>query len=177
MGSGRRGALVEKLRPLLYPFLAISAGLAFSLVTGSVHWDTLSFWATGGGAYAIVAGFHYLTLSTLTDDRMTPARFLYRTMLIVITMQMAFALIYHFASTPTSYLARGSVRVTDFVDALYFSGSTLLTVGYGDVVPMGDFRFTAIAEVYGGTLFIFSFFTWGLSVLGQRHFERLQGRR
>lgn len=108
---------------------------------------------------------------------MTPARFLYRTMLIVITMQMAFALIYHFASTEATYLARGSARVTDFVDALYFSGTTLLTVGYGDVVPMGDFRFTAVSEVYGGTLFIFSFFAWGLSILSDRHLERMRGRR
>jgi len=49
---------------------------------------------------------------------------------------------------------------------------TLLTVGYGDIVPKGDFRFTAVAEVYGGTLFIFSFFAWGLSTLGARHLQQ-----
>ena len=51
-------------------------------------------------------------------------------------------------------------------------GFTLLTVGYGDIVPKGDFRFTAVAEVYGGTLFIFSFFAFGLSVLSDRHFKK-----
>ena len=153
---------------LLYPFLAITVGLGFSLLTGSVHWDTLNFWLTAVVAYSIVAMFDFLILSTLKHERMTPTRFLFRTMLIVIGLQTAFACIYHFASNGTTYLVRGEVRVTDFVDALYFSGVTLLTVGYGDIVPRGDFRFTAVAEVYGGTLFIFSFFAWGLGRLSDR---------
>ena len=160
------------MRQLLYPFLAITAGLGFSLLTGSVHWDTLNFWLTAAVAYGIVTAFDFLILSTLSHEQMTPTRFLFRTMLVVIGLQTAFACIYHFASNGTSYLARGEVRVTDFVDALYFSGVTLLTVGYGDIVPRGDFRFTAVAEVYGGTLFIFSFFAFGLSVLSDRHFKK-----
>ena len=160
------------LRSLFYPWLAITAGLAFALGTGSVHWNTLNFWLTGAVAYAIVAAFDFLILSTLSHKTMTPTRFLFRTMVIVMSMQTAFAVIYHFASNEASYLVRGDLRVTDFVDALYFSGVTLLTVGYGDIVPEGDFRFTAVAEVYGGTLFIFAFFTWGLSILSDRHLRR-----
>ena len=160
------------MKQLLYPFLAITAGLGFSLLTGSVHWGTLNFWLTASVAYGIVAAFDFLILSTLTHEQMTPTRFLFRTMLVVISLQTAFACIYHFVSNGTTYLARGEVRVTDFVDALYFSGVTLLTVGYGDIVPRGDFRFTAVAEVYGGTLFIFSFFAFGLSVLSDRHFKK-----
>ena len=160
------------MKQRLYPFLAIATGLAFSLLTGSVHWNTWNFWLTGAAAFGIVAAFDFLILSTLAHERMTPTRFLFRTMLVVITMQMAFACIYYFASNETSYLAKEGARVTDFVDALYFSGVTLLTVGYGDIVPKGDFRFTAVAEVYGGTLFIFSFFAFGLSVLSDRHFKK-----
>ena len=153
---------------LLYPFLAITAGLVFSLLTGSVHLNTLNFWLTGWVAFSIVAAFDFLILSSLSHKKMTPTRFLFRMMLVVITMQTAFACIYHFAGNETTYLARGPERVTDFVDALYFSGVTLMTVGYGDIVPKGDFRFTAVAEVYGGTLFIFSFFAWGLGRLSDR---------
>lgn len=162
------------MRRLLYPFLAITAGLGFSLLTGSVHLNTPNFWLTAAVAFCIVAAFDFLILSTLSHEKMTPTRFLFRTMLIVIGLQTAFACIYHFAANETSYLARGEARVADFVDALYFSGVTLLTVGYGDIVPKGDFRFTAVAEVYGGTLFIFSFFAWGLSTLSDRHFRSTQ---
>ena len=161
-------SLPGRLRSLSYPWLAITVGLLFSLATGSVHWDTLNFWLTAAIAYAIVTAFDFLILSTLSHEKMTPTRFLFRTMLIVITLQMGFALIYHFASNGATYLSRGGARVTDWVDALYFSGVTLLTVGYGDIVPVGDFRFTAVAEVYGGTLFIFSFFAWGLGRLSDR---------
>ena len=163
--------MTAKLRPLVYPLLAILAGLLFSLATGSVHLNTLNFWMTAMVAFCVVTSFEFLILSTLAHEQMTPARFLFRTMLIVIAMQTAFACIYHFAANETTYLACGGSRVTDFVDALYFSGVTMMTVGYGDIVPKGDFRFTAVAEVYGGTLFIFSFFAWGLSVLSSRHLK------
>jgi potassium channel LctB len=152
-----------------YPFLAIAAGLAFSLLTGSTHLHTLNFWLTAGVAFCIVTLFEILILSTLEHERMTPTQFLFRTMLVVILMQMAFACIYHFAGDEATYLSKGGARVTDFVDALYFSGVTLMTVGYGDIVPVGGFRFTAVAEVYGGMLFIFAFFSWGLGVMSDRH--------
>ena len=161
---------MKKLSP--YPYLAIAAGLAFSLLTGSVHLDTLNFWLTAAVASTVVTLFEILILSTLKHDRMTPTQFLFRTMLVVILMQLAFACIYHFAGDATTYLSKGGARVTDFVDALYFSGVTLMTVGYGDIVPAGDFRFTAVAEVYGGTLFIFAFFSWGLGVMSNRHPHR-----
>ena len=160
------------MKPSPYPFLAIAAGLAFSLLTGSTHLHTLNFWLTAAVAFGIVTLFEILILSTLEHERMTPTQFLFRTMLVVILMQLAFACIYHFAGNETSYLSKGGQRVTDFVDALYFSGVTLMTVGYGDIVPVGDFRFTAVAEVYGGTLFIFAFFSWGLGVLSDRHPRR-----
>ena len=140
-----------------------------SLLTGSVHWDTRNFWMTALTAFVVVTAFDRLILSTVADEEMTPSQFLFRTMLMVVAMQVAFACIYHFAADGTTYLTRGQTRVTDFVDALYFSGVTLMTVGYGDIVPVGDFRFTAVAEVYGGSLFIFAFFTWGLSLMADRH--------
>ncbi len=119
----------------------------------------------------MVTLFDFFLLGILNEDGVGPTQFLFRMMMIVVAMQTAFAAIYYFAATATTYLAREGKPITDFVDALYFSGVTLLTVGYGDVVPKGDFRFTALAEVYGGTLFIFAFFTWGLSVVAEKHFR------
>lgn len=155
-------------KDLFYTYLAVSAGLAVSLATGSTHWNALSFWLTAAAALGIVTAFDLLILSTIKHRHMTPTRFLFRTMLMVVAMQTVFAGIYYFGADATTYLVKNGQRVTDFVDCLYFSGVTLMTVGYGDIVPVGDFRFTAVAEVYGGTLFIFAFFSWGLSALATR---------
>ena len=157
---------------LRHTYAAIIVGLLFSLLTGSVHWNSLNFWMTGLLALVIVTLFDLFILTTLNEETVTPSQFLFRVMILVVSMQSAFACIYYWASDAATYLSRSGARVTDFVDALYFSGVTLMTVGYGDIVPMGDFRFTAVAEVYGGTLFIFAFFTWGLGIMSDRHFRR-----
>ncbi len=155
-------------KDLLYSCLAIAFGLLISLVTGSTHLNALSFWLTAATAFGIVTAFDLLILATIQHRHMTPTRFLFRTMLMVVIMQAAFAGIYYFGADAATYLAKDGQRVTDFVDCLYFSGVTLMTVGYGDIVPVGDFRFTAVAEVYGGTLFVFAFFSWGLSTIRPR---------
>lgn len=161
----------EKFRTLGYTYSAVSVGLLVSLAIGSTHWKTLNFWLTGLLAFTIVTLFDLFVLSILDEETNTPSRFLFRMMIMVVAIQAAFACVYHWAANDFSYLSRNGQRVNEFVDAMYFSGITLLTVGYGDVTPMGDFRFTAVAEVYGGTLFIFSFFTWGLSIIANRHFS------
>jgi len=153
---------------LLYPYLAITAGLVFSLLTRSVHLNSLNFWLTGLAAYAVVTIFDWLILSAFHDEKMTPRQFLFRMMLVVISLQTAFACIYYYAADATTHLMKNGGPITDFVDALYFSGVTLMTVGYGDIVPVGDFRFTAVAEVYVGTLFIFAFFSCGLGIMAGR---------
>ena len=164
----------ERFRILSYTYAAVSTGLVVSLMLGSVHLNTLNFWLTAMLAFAIVTVFDFIVLSLVAEETITPSKFLFRVMVVVVGMQSAFAGIYHFAADGNSYLIYHDQRVTDFVNALYFSGVTLLTVGYGDITPVGDFRFTAIAEVYGGTLFIFAFFTWGLSIIANRHSSEIK---
>ena len=158
----------ERFKTLSYTYAAVLVGLISSLFLYSLHLFTLNFWLVTILAFTIVTAFDLFVLSVVNETAITPSKFLFRVMVSVVGMQFAFACIYFFAPTETSYLARGGVAVRDFVDCMYFSGVTLLTVGYGDIVPVGDFRFTAVAEVYGGTLFIFSFFTWGLSIIANR---------
>jgi len=171
--SSVRGAIGwrERVCRLRYTYAAIGIGLLAALLTGSVHWDTLNFQWTTLIALTVVTLFDWLVLEALKEEVVTPSQFLLRMMILVVVLQTAFACVYHWAGDSSSYLVRSGVRVTDFVDALYFSGVTLLTVGYGDIVPVGDFRFTAVAEVYGGTLFIFAFFTWGLGIMADRHLK------
>lgn len=164
--------LVQRLRALVFTYLAVTVGFAVSLAMGAVHIGTLNFWLTAAVGYGIVTLFDFFILATLNDENLEPAQFLFRMMLVVVTMHLAFACIYFWAADETSYLARNGQPITDFVDAVYFSGITLLTVGYGDIVPVGDFRFTAVAEVYGGTLFIFAFFSGALGGLAGRYFRK-----
>lgn len=159
----------ERLRTLSYTYAAVAFGLAICVLLDAVKLFSLNFFLTSVAAFGMVTVFDVFLLAVLNEEKIGPTHFLFRMMVIVVAMQAAFACIYYFAADATTYLAREGRPITDFVDALYFSGVTLLTVGYGDIVPRGDFRFTAVAEVYGGTLFIFAFFTWGLSVVAGRH--------
>ena len=161
----------ERLRTLSYTYAAVAFGLVASLLLYSLHLSSLNFWLTAVLAFVVVTVFDLFVLSVVNDHTITPSHFLFRVMVLVVGMQAAFAGIYYFAADSTNYLMRNGAPITDFVDAMYFSGVTLLTVGYGDITPVGDFRFTAVAEVYGGTLFIFAFFTWGLSIIAHRNLK------
>ena len=41
-----------------------------------------------------------------------------------------------------------------FTDALYFSTTTITTLGYGDITPIGIFRFFVIIEVLMGVIYL-----------------------
>ncbi|AMX84535.1 protein lctB [Geobacillus subterraneus] len=73
-----------------------------------------------------------------------------------ITMLLGFAMIYmilqakgHAVFTPSSNNMAGN-RLALLEDSLYLSGMTLLSVGYGDVTPIGIGRWIAIAEALLG---------------------------
>ncbi len=159
----------EHLKELIYIYAAVTFGLIASLFVYSLDFFSINFWMTAVLAYLIVTALDFFVLSVLDDQKITAANFLFRVMVLVVVMQIAFAGIYYLASTGTTYIVKDGIPVKDFSDCMYFSGVTLLTVGYGDITPVGDFRFTAVAEVYGGTIFIFSFFALGLSVIANRH--------
>ncbi|MGG3007655.1 ion channel [Geobacillus stearothermophilus] len=72
------------------------------------------------------------------------------------TMLLGFAMIYmilqangHHVFTPSPSSAAGN-RLSMLEDSLYLSGMTLLSVGYGDVIPVGIGRWIAIAEALLG---------------------------
>ena len=46
----------------------------------------------------------------------------------------------------SSFNVNGSERCLSVLEALYFSGITFTTIGYGDISPNGHMRFLAVSE-------------------------------
>lgn len=55
----------------------------------------------------------------------------------------------------------------DFLDLLYFSGETLFSVGYGDMLPVGFARFFALFESMIGILLPTAYFMKALDLSNQ----------
>jgi potassium channel LctB len=88
-------------------------------------------------------------------------------------LTLGFALLYYFLSMQETIL-----RVNDptdaavdptFLEALYFSGVTILSVGYGDFVPVGSARFFSLIQAALGLLIPSAFF---LTAIGQKMQEK-----
>lgn len=144
------------------PFLVIAPCL------GLVNLRTFNFWAVALIIESVVAFFQF-GLFKLLDKiprEVSPRFFILSVAIAVFATQISFALTYWLTRTNSSYLcvAGSKTVVENFKDALYFSVITFFTVGYGDIVPVGDFQFTAMVEVNLGVLLILAFFSWGLNI-------------
>src|SRR5688572_7003206 len=84
----------------------------------------------------------------------------------LVLLVFAFALIYY-PNLASDFTASREAAGTGFDDALYFSGLTLTTVGYGDVVPRtGAMRFVAVFESAVGIISITLAITYLLTIYG-----------
>lgn len=100
-----------------------------------------------------VRGDHRFSVR-LQDSRFSVE--LFYTLLIIYTVVIiGFGLIYFILSIQGIILVEfGEKRQVDvfgsIVHSIYFSGVTLLTIGYGDITPIGIGRFLAIVEALIG---------------------------
>jgi voltage-gated potassium channel Kch len=82
----------------------------------------------------------------------------------VVLLVLAFALIYY-PHVPSGFTFSAAHPQPGWVDAVYFSGVTLTTVGYGDVVPrLASLRFLALFESASGLVVISLGITYMLTV-------------
>ena len=82
----------------------------------------------------------------------------------VVLLVLAFALVYY-PHVPSGFTFSGGHAEPSWVDAVYFSGVTLTTVGYGDVVPrLTTLRFLALVESASGLIVISLAITYMLTV-------------
>jgi hypothetical protein len=85
----------------------------------------------------------------------TPTQRILRTMLGYLEVIILFGILY--STFPEGSFEKSSCNLSPFsiVDALYFSATTITTVGYGDIKPVRWFsRLAAVYEVLGGLLLL-----------------------
>lgn len=80
---------------------------------------------------------------------------------------LGFAVLYYLLSLQSEVLKVGTEEGENggenFLDYLYFSGATMLSVGYGDLVPVGSARLFALIQAGIGLLLPTAFFIRALS--------------
>lgn len=88
---------------------------------------------------------------------------------------IGFAALYYLLSMEGDVIRVGTEEGKDggenFLDYLYFSGVTILSVGYGDLVPVGKARFFALIQSAIGFLLPTAFFIRALSEKEDSHGE------
>ena len=55
-----------------------------------------------------------------------------------------------------------------FPDAFYFSTTTITTLGYGDITPVGIFRFFVVIEVFMGLIYTGSIIYFIVEIFGKK---------
>ncbi|HKG22631.1 MAG TPA: potassium channel family protein [Blastocatellia bacterium] len=72
----------------------------------------------------------------------------------VVLLIVGYALVY-FPRMPGQFTIAGDLNISPWLASLYFSGTTLTTIGYGDIAPRSlELRFTALAEGASGLILI-----------------------
>lgn len=81
---------------------------------------------------------------------------------VMVGITFGFAVLYYLLSSNEVILRisdkTGDQAPEDFLTFLYFSGVTMLSVGYGDLIPVGSARFFALIQASLGLLLPTAYF-------------------
>lgn len=114
-------------------------------------------------ALLFIAGnlYYFFTNKTYKKSRFSTALFL-KLFFVLLGVALGFAILYYALSLHTVILrvssSTGNPADESFLNLLYFSGVTLLSVGYGDLIPVGAIRFFALIEASIGVLLPTAYF-------------------
>jgi len=90
-------------------------------------------------------------------------RFVLNSLLVLMVTIFLYGQIYTLSATDQAYIIDNGHRTTlDQASGLYFSTVTFTTLGYGDIVPMGYFRYVAMVEAFTGVILV-GIFIYGLT--------------
>ena len=141
--------------------------LPFGLLTGGEH---VAAWLLLGGLLTVLAlGMLATTVRAMTDRPGHPGLGI---LLLSWASILTFSAVYWALAIGHGQFSGLRTRL----DALYFTGVTMATVGYGDIHPTGQ---AARAVVLLQLVYTFAFLAGGITALGTRvrgHFERRMAR-
>ena len=151
------GAAIGWGRPRLFAFAACAAGP--TIVLRWVEWlapgDTLHVWSEAFSLASVIAIAFVLLAQVFREGPINAMRVqgaVAAYLLIGVAYAYAYQIDTHF--NPAAIASR-EVKVTTFMDWIYYSFCTLSTLGYGDIVPTSRLsRSLAIAEAISGQLYL-----------------------
>lgn len=105
--------------------------------------------------------FYFFTNKTYKKSYVNSALFL-KLFFVMVGLTFGFAVLYYLLSSNEVILKisdnTGEQAPEDFMTFLYFSGVTMLSVGYGDLIPVGSARFFALIQASLGLLLPTAYF-------------------
>lgn len=105
-----------------------------------------------------VFGFKMLVFDKMGLYATSPIRVIFSNIIIYFIFSFLFTIIPYFTNTSLSSAHAGQSFWINFWDAVYYTGITYFTVGYGDILPEGPIRYLADITAFTG-VFMMSYFT------------------
>lgn len=121
----------------------------------------------------IIANLYYFFLRRKYEKSYFQSPLFQKLFFAMLGITIGFAILYYLLSMDGEVIRisneEGKEGGENFWDYLYFSGVTILSVGYGDLVPVGEARFFALIQSGIGFLLPTAFFVRALSEKGDSH--------
>jgi hypothetical protein len=142
----------EMAKRLLVSFILIGASLFFHRIFSSIHEEVL-------GAIIFISvfaiGVLYYFINLFRKKTVKEGEYLVSVFFVFFLTITMFAVIYSepIEDSQNYFLEFGKKTDLSFGDAFYFSVTTITTLGYGDITPVGVFRYIVIIEVLIGIIY------------------------
>ena len=142
----------EMAKRLIVSFILLGVSLFFHRIFSSIHQEVL-------GAIIFITGFSigvlYYFISLFRKKTVKEGEYLISIFFVFFLTITMFAVIYAepIEESQNYFMEFGKKTDLSFDDAFYFSATTITTLGYGDITPVGVFRYIAIVEVTIGIIY------------------------
>lgn len=142
----------ELFRRLIVVLLLILLSYSFHRLLTSIDQDFI-----GAIIFVVIftAGLLFYYINLFHNKSIHIIEFILSIMFVFFFTILLFAIIYAEPSDNSKdvFIQNSQKSNLTFSDAFYFSTTTITTLGYGDIMPLGVFRYFVIAEVLLGLIY------------------------